>query len=386
MSWRTCRLGDFMTLKRGHDLPEHARQEGEVPVVSSSGITGFHNEAKAKAPGVVTGRYGTLGEVFYVGQDYWPLNTALYVVDFKGNDPQFSAYLLKNALKDYQSDKAAVPGVDRNVLHEMEVVAPDHATQCRVRSVLSGYDDLIENNRRRMALLEESARLLYREWFVHLRFPGHEHTRIVDGVPEGWDHKTLESVCVSDDGIQTGPFGSQLHQSDYSEEGVPVVMPKDLVGFRISGASIARIPEEIADKLGRHRMQPGDTVYGRRGDIGRRAYIGKRQSGWFCGTGCLRLRPDPAAINSLYLFDTLGAPDTAGIIVNRAKGSTMPNLSTGALKTVPLLIAPRKLQDSYAEQVEGLRDMVEVLDEQNQKLRAARDLLLPRLMSGELTV
>ena len=252
--------------------------------------------------------------------------------------------------------------------------------------MLGAYSSLIENNRRRMALLEESARLLYREWFVHLRFPGHEHTRIVDGVPEGWDHRTLESVCVGNDGIQTGPFGSQLHQSDYSEEGVPVVMPKDLVGFRISAASIARIPEELADKLGRHRMQPGDTVYGRRGDIGRRAYIGKRQSGWFCGTGCLRLRPDPAAINPLYLFDTLGAPATAGVIVNRAKGSTMPNLSAGALKSVPLLVAPRKLQDSYAEQVEGLRDMVEVLDEQNQKLRAARDLLLPRLMSGELTV
>lgn len=266
------------------------------------------------------------------------------------------------------------------------VVLPSLPAQREIASILGAYDDLIENNRRRMVLLEESARLLYREWFVHLRFPGHEQTRIVDGVPDGWDRRTLESVCLSDDGIQTGPFGSQLHQSDYSEEGVPVVMPKDLVGFRIAVASIARIPEELADKLGRHRMQPGDTVYGRRGDIGRRAYIGRRQSGWFCGTGCLRLRPDPAAINPRYLFDTLGAPETAGIIVNRAKGSTMPNLSAGALKSVPLRVAPRKLQDSYAEQVEGLRDMVEVLDEQSRKLRTARDLLLPRLMSGEITV
>jgi type I restriction enzyme, S subunit len=74
--WQTCRLGDVITLKRGHDLPEASRQDGDVPVVSSSGVTGYHNEAKAKGPGVITGRYGTLGEVFYVEEDYWPLNTA----------------------------------------------------------------------------------------------------------------------------------------------------------------------------------------------------------------------------------------------------------------------------------------------------------------------
>lgn len=269
--------------------------------------------------------------------------------------------------------KFCVVRIPRNVGHQENIAL-----------VIDAYDDLIENNRRRMALLEESARLLYREWFVRLRFPGHEHTRVIDGVPEGWERKTLESVCFSGNGIQTGPFGSQLHQADYSDEGVPVVMPKDLVDFRISANTVARIPEELADKLGRHRMVPGDIVYGRRGDIGRRAYIGKRQSGWFCGTGCLRFRPNPLAISPLYLFDTLGAPETLGTIMNRAKGSTMPNLSAGALKSVPVLVASRRLQDIYVEQLESMREALDVLDEQTQKLRAARDLLLPRLMSGEL--
>ena len=119
MSWQTYRLGDVITLKRGHDLPEAQRQDGEVPVVSSSGITGYHNEPKAKAPGVVTGRYGTLGEVFYIEQDYWPLNTASPCDGFQGNHPRFVAYFLQNVLRNYQSDKAAVPGVNRNDLHDM---------------------------------------------------------------------------------------------------------------------------------------------------------------------------------------------------------------------------------------------------------------------------
>lgn len=124
MTWRNCNLGDVLTLKRGHDLPGDSRIDGDVPVVSSSGITGYHNEAKAQAPGVVTGRYGTIGEVFYLDQAYWPLNTSLYVIDFKGTHPKFAAYFLRNVLRNYQSEKAAVPGVDRNVL--ITDIVPDH--------------------------------------------------------------------------------------------------------------------------------------------------------------------------------------------------------------------------------------------------------------------
>jgi len=121
------RLGDILTLKRGYDLPASDRIDGEWPIVSSSGITGFHSEKKALAPGVVTGRYGTLGEVYYIQQDYWPLNTSLYVSDFKGNRRSFAAHLLKHALAGVQSDKAAVPGLNRNVAHQLPVLCPPKA-------------------------------------------------------------------------------------------------------------------------------------------------------------------------------------------------------------------------------------------------------------------
>jgi type I restriction enzyme S subunit len=144
---------------------------GEVPVVSSSGVTGRHNTSKVKGPGVVTGRYGTLGEVFYIGEDLWPLNTALYVQGFKGNHRRFIAYFLRQILGRPSSDKAAVPGVNRNDLHAISVRFSDPDTQERIATVLSRYDDLIENNRRRIQLLEQAARLLYKEWFVGLRSP-----------------------------------------------------------------------------------------------------------------------------------------------------------------------------------------------------------------------
>ena len=207
MSWHACTLGEVVKLQRGHDLPERVRVAGSVPVVSSSGVTGWHNVAKAEPPGVVTGRYGTIGEVFFIDEPYWPLNTALYAVDFKGNDPRFVAYLLRSTLRNYQTEKAAVPGVDRNVLHRLPVKSANRPTQQRVVEVLSAYDDLIESNRKRIALLQEAARLLYREWFVHLRFPGHEHVKIVDGVPEGWERSTVGALLE----LQ---YGKALKESD----------------------------------------------------------------------------------------------------------------------------------------------------------------------------
>src|SRR5437879_1085790 len=93
--WRCERLGDVATLQRGFDLPYRMRRPGAVPIVTSSGVEDTHCEAKVKGPGVITGRYGTIGEVFFVSEDFWPHNTTLYVRDFHGNDPKFISYLLR---------------------------------------------------------------------------------------------------------------------------------------------------------------------------------------------------------------------------------------------------------------------------------------------------
>jgi type I restriction enzyme S subunit len=122
--WERKHLGDVLTLKRGYDLPGRDRVDGPIPIVSSSGITGYHAQKKCEPPGVITGRYGTLGEVYFMQQPYWPLNTALYVSEFKNTPAGFAAYLLKHSLEGTQSDKAAVPGLNRNVAHRLPVLWP----------------------------------------------------------------------------------------------------------------------------------------------------------------------------------------------------------------------------------------------------------------------
>ncbi len=198
--WIECRLGDVITLKRGYDLSTAQRHAGGVPVVSSSGISGYHNETKVKGPGVVTGRYGTLGEVFFVRGDFWPLNTTLYVQDFKGNDPLFISYFLRTLNFASQNVAGAVPGVNRNYLHMLQVRVPPLPTQRKIADILSAYDDLIENNTRRIKILEEMAQTIYREWFVHFRFPGHEQVEMVETelglIPDDWRVVKLGEVST----------------------------------------------------------------------------------------------------------------------------------------------------------------------------------------------
>ncbi|MBL4885492.1 MAG: restriction endonuclease subunit S [Planctomycetaceae bacterium] len=164
--WNSTTLGNVVELKRGYDLPKVSRLDGKVPIISSAGLSGSHSKAKVKGPGVVTGRYGTIGKVYLVAEDFWPLNTTLYVKDFKGNDVRFISYFLKQI--DYQScsDKAAVPGVNRNHLHMVSVRIPPLPEQRAIAHILGSLDDKIELNRQMNVTLEGMAEAIFKSWFI----------------------------------------------------------------------------------------------------------------------------------------------------------------------------------------------------------------------------
>jgi type I restriction enzyme S subunit len=142
-TWRKLALGEVITLQRGYDLPHKERKHGTVPIISSSGSIDTHNESRAPGPGVVTGRYGTIGEVFFISEDFWPLNTTLFVKDFKGNNPLFISFLLRTIDYHSYSGKSGVPGVNRNDLHEISVCLPPLPEQQAIATALSDVDTLI---------------------------------------------------------------------------------------------------------------------------------------------------------------------------------------------------------------------------------------------------
>ena len=187
-----------------------------------------------------------------------------------------------------------------------------------------------------------------------------------------WETAILSDISTN---IQTGPFGSQLHQSDYSIEGTPVVMPKDLVNGHISETTIARVSDAHIERLSRHKIEIGDILYSRRGDVGRCAFATEKEAGWLCGTGCLRVSTDASKANPKFVFYQLQKPDTIGWVEKHAVGATMLNLNTSILSRVPIEIPSLNTQNrivdilsAYDNLIETNQKQLELLEEAAQRL------------------
>lgn len=186
-----------------------------------------------------------------------------------------------------------------------------------------------------------------------------------------WRWTTLGDVCSGARGcIQTGPFGSQLHASDYVPSGIPVIMPQNIGDNEIVQEGIACVREADAERLSRHRVRVGDIVYSRRGDVERRALVREGQEGWLCGTGCLLVRVDAGVTDPAYASYYLGHPAVREWIVRHAIGATMPNLNTSIMASVPFLLPPLPEQRAIAHVLGTLDDKIALNRRMNETLEA----------------
>ena len=195
MKWQATNLGSIVKFSYGKGLPEEKRKDGNVPVYGSSGIINFHEKALITGPGIIVGRKGNVGSVFFENNNFYPIDTVYYIHDVQESvNLKFLYYLLKNLPLAKLNSDAAVPGLNRERALKIKILRPSLPDQEKIADILSTYDDLIDTNRRRIQILEEAARLLFREWFVYFRFPGHEKVKIVDGVPEGWEKLQVKDI------------------------------------------------------------------------------------------------------------------------------------------------------------------------------------------------
>ncbi len=167
----------------------------------------------------------------------------------------------------------------------------------------------------------------------------------VDSIPDNWEVTTLGKIVKLGGGvIQTGPFGSQLHASDYVVDGIPFIMPVNIGDNRIIEEGVARISKEDAQRLTRHRIRAGDIIYSRRGDVERRVLARSEQDGWICGSGCLLVRVGVGIVAPVYAAYYLGHTTVREWVVRHAVGATMPNLNTSIMEALPFLLPPLKEQ------------------------------------------
>jgi type I restriction enzyme, S subunit len=368
-TWRDTTLREVAELQRGFDITQAEQVEGPVPVVSSSGIHSFHDEAKAAAPGVVIGRKGTLGSVFYLDQPYWPHDTSLWVRDFHGNDPRFVYYFLKSLRLERFDSGGANPTLNRNHIHGLPVRVPDLATQRRIAGILSAYDALIDNHTRRMALLEESIHLLYREWFVRLRFPGHARARRRGGVPERWRRAAASELIA---------FSPATEVERGAER--PYVPMEALVAgsMRIEGVETRAV-------RGGSRFKNGDTLLARitpcleNGKTGFVQFMAGEDEVATGSTELLVMRARGSSPYWVYCLARSG-PFRSCAIASMAGADGRQRVRVDALERLELPVAPREVFAAFDERARPVFALVENLSRQNRLLAQARDALLPRLM------
>ena len=377
--WRPGVLRDLVLLQRGFDITKSQQTPGEIPVYSSSGLSSWHSEPMVQGPGVIIGRKGTLGSVHYSPGDYWPHDTTLWSKSLHNNNPKFVYYALKCLGLERFNVGGANPTLNRNHIHGLSIFIPDRATQDAIVTTLSEYDDLIENNRSRIALLEEAARLLYREWFVHQRFPGHEHVKVVDGVPGGWERRPL-SACAT---FQSGGTPSKS-RGEFWQGDVPWISSGELTSMRISTSTHCVTDEAV--RAGSRYAEVGTILGVVRGmSLAKQFRLGV-VSRRVCFNQDLKAFVPDRGVESLYLFHAIDEQrDRIRQSAGEASHGTK-KLETAVLEAVSIPVATPMLRELFTEIVSPMHRQIDVLTEQIGKLARARDIFLPRLMNGEIAV
>jgi type I restriction enzyme S subunit len=239
-------------------------------------------------------------------------------------------------------------------LSTIKFCIPEYKEQCRIADILSAYDDLIENNQKQIKLLEEAAQRLYKEWFVDLRFPGHENTKIVDDVPEGWSRTNINEIL-------TFHRGYDLTKNEMKAGRYPVVGSTTVIGyhneFKIKGPGI---------------------VTGRSGSLGKYQFIW--DNFWPHNTSLYI--SDYKDHNIFFVYSLLQTVDFASL----NNGGAIPTLNRNVLSNIEVIEPTDELQEMFAKIAEPQYQKIKNLEKQNDRLKTARDLLLPKFMSGEVEV
>jgi len=372
--WQTKKLVDVATLQRGFDLPTQDRLSGDVPLVTSCGISDTHNKSAVRGPGVATGRSGSIGNVFFIEEDFWPLNTVLYVKDFHGNDPRFVFHLLKNFdLKRFASG-SGVPTLNRNFVHDELVNVPPLPEQQRIVGIL---DEAIEGISTAKANAEKNLQNARALFDSHL-------DSIFTQRDKGWVEKRLGEVA---DSISTGPFGTMLHKSDYVPDGIPLVNPMNIVDSRIVPSSKMMVNEKTRKRLSGYVLKTGDIVIGRRGELGRCALVTDREEGWLCGTGSFFVRLSDC-MDGKFFVALFGSQQFKARLEGSAVGTTMSSLNHGILNDLRLPVPPIAVQRKAMAKTDDLLAETQRLEsiylQKLAALEALKKSLLHQAFSGQL--
>ena len=386
------KLGEILELQRGYDLPSSQMKKGDILVAGSNGVIGYHNEARSNHPCITVGRSGSVGKVHYYEQATWAHNTALFVKDFKGNDPKYLYYFLKNLHLDKMFDKGSsvVPSLDRKVVHSLNVPChKDIDCQKRIAAILSKIDRKIELNCAINQNLEAMAKQLYDYWFVQFDFPNEEgkpykssggkmvwNEKLKREIPEGWDISLIKDIATTYSGGT--PKSTNIEYYDNGE-----------IAWINSGELNSPIITKTTNYITKcglenssAKLYPSNSIlvamYG--------ATAGKVSLLTFEACSNQAVCGVIPTIENMLYYVYFHISSLYSHFITLSTGSARDNISQNTIKNILLPIPTRNILKLFDEKIGSIYQTIVNNYQQIDSLTKQRDELLPLLMNGQVSV
>lgn len=388
-TWNPVTLGEVVTLNYGKSLTASKRRGGDVPVYSSSGLIGWHDEALVDEEGIIVGRKGTVGSVYYSDRPFFCIDTAYYIKKSElSSDIQYTYYLLQTLGLEYLNEDSAVPGLNRDTAYSQMFDLPPLPTQRRIAAILSALDDKIELNRQTNATLEAIAQAIFKEWFVDFNFPGATGEMVEVGgespfaqtgpIPQGWRVDEIGNVLD----IVGGGTPSTKNSSFWDDGLHNFATPKDLSSLtspillsterKVTDAGLAQISSGL--------LPSGTLLLSSRAPIG---YLAISQEPVCINQGFIAIKPNGMLSNCFFLnWLTQNMEE----IKMRASGTTFPEISKRNFRPIPIIIPSTSVLMCFDDLVNPLYARITENMRETQTLLYLREIMLPRLMAGEIEV
>lgn len=361
MSWEKTILGKVTDLKRGFDLPKSQRIDGMIPVYSSSGLSGSHNNAAVDGPCVITGRYGTIGEVYYSAEPCWPLNTALYSNEFYGNSPRFVYYLLKTIPWQDYTTASAVPGINRNHVNLCPVAIPDRGTQDSIVAILDSLDEKISLNQRINDYLAAMLVALQR--------------RAADTSP------TMEYRADEVFSIHIGKTPPRKQREWFSTDHADNEIWMSIKDMGDTGVylidSSEYLTRQAVEKFKIKKCSPGSVLLSFKLTVGRVGIVANEM----VTNEAIACFASDDERRLAYLYPLLLTYDYASL---GSTSSIATAVNSKMVKAMPLMIPGERALDTFFEQAKPILDLLLSNIRESAALERLRDTLLLKLMSGEI--
>ncbi len=358
--WKKMKLGKAFDLKYGFGLPKRSRKAGNIPVYGSSGVVGMHNEATVNSQGIIIGRKGNVGSVYYSSSPFYPIDTVYYIDSLKiqGNLKFFYYFLRRIPFQKIGSD-VGVPGLNRDIAYNLDIIIPKNINeQKQIAAILSAFDNKIELNNKISRILEQITQTIFKEWFIKFRFPGYKKTKLVNSelgkIPKEWKMKRLGKITKIE-------YGKGPATKDFKKNGYPVYGANGIIGY--------------SEK---YKFNDSQTIVGCRGVVGS---LFKTLPMSSITHNSLIISPiNFSEIN--YLFMLLKNSNLQSVV----GGSAQPQITINEISQLPVLFATQITRREFEKIAESIEQKRLNLIYENQKLASLRDLLLPKLMSGEIRI